>query len=175
MTMAMGVEEAIKTALEFEAKVRDVYAQEAARATDPAARRTLGTLAGEEQSHLNFLHAKLEEWKQSGRVTEERLATALPSAAALREGRKGLRQRMQLPAAERVRAEATLRRALAAEAEVGAFYRRVVGELPGPVQPLFARFLEIEDGHLAIVQAELDAVTGLGYWFDVQEFRLEAE
>ena len=173
--MAIGVEEAIRTALAFETKVRDVYTQAAAKATDSAARRTLGTLAAEEQAHLNFLHAKLEEWKQSGRVTEERLATALPSQQALQEGRQGLRKRMQLSAAERAQAEATLRRALAAEAEVGAFYRRMVAELPGPAQALFARFLEIEDGHLAIVQAELDSVTGLGYWFDVQEFRFEAE
>lgn len=173
--MAIGVEEAIKTALVFEAKVRDVYAQAAAKAADPAARRTLGTLAGEEQAHLNFLHAKLEEWKQTGRVTDERLTTALPSKQALQDGRKGLRQRLPLAKVERERAEATLRRALELEAEVGAFYKRMVAELPGPAQPLFARFLEIEDGHLAIVQAELDSVSGLGYWFDVQEFRFEAE
>ena len=44
----------------------------------------------------------------------------------------------------------------------------------GEERALFQRFLEIEDGHHAIVQAELDAVQGLGYWFDVQEFKLEA-
>ncbi|NMC70908.1 MAG: hypothetical protein GYA57_12710 [Myxococcales bacterium] len=173
--MAMGLEEAIQTALEFETRVRDVYAQAAARAKDPAARRTLGTLAAEEQGHINFLHAKLDEWRRSGEVTDERLATALPSRAALREGRKGLRQRLPLPQVERAAAEATLRRALAVEADVGAFYRRVVADVPPASRPLFARFLEIEEGHLAIVQAELDSITGLGYWFDVQEFRLEAE
>jgi len=171
----MDLEEAIRTALEFETKVRDVYAQAATQAKDPAARRTLGTLAAEEQAHVNFLHAKLDEWRRSGAVAEERLATALPSRAALREGGKGLRQRLPLSQVERAAAEATLRRALAVEAEVGAFYRRIVGEVPAASRPLFARFLEIEDGHLAIVQAELDSVTGLGYWFDVQEFRLEAE
>jgi hypothetical protein len=39
---------------------------------------------------------------------------------------------------------------------------------------MFQRFPEIEDGHNAIVQAELDSVQGLGYWFDVEEFKLEA-
>ncbi len=33
----------------------------------------------------------------------------------------------------------------------------------------------IEDGHLAIVQAQLDSVQGMGFWFDIAEFRLEAE
>lgn len=171
----MGLEEAIKTALEFETKVRDVYAQAAARAKDPAARRTLGTLAAEEQAHVNVLHAKLDEWRRSGAVTDERLATALPSREALREGRKELRRRLPLSQVERAEAEGTLRRALALEADVGAFYRRLVAEVPPDSRPFFARFLEVEDGHLAIVQAELDSVTGLGYWFDVQEFRFEAE
>jgi hypothetical protein len=36
-------------------------------------------------------------------------------------------------------------------------------------------FLEIEDGHLAIVQAQLDSVQGMGFWFDIAEFRLEME
>jgi peptide deformylase len=40
---------------------------------------------------------------------------------------------------------------------------------------MFARFLEIEEGHARIVQAEIDTLTGMGFWFDVQEFRLEAE
>jgi rubrerythrin len=173
--MATGVEEAIRTALEFEAKVRDVYAQAVTRSTDPAARSTLQVLAGEEQSHLDFLHAKLEEWKKSGRVSAEKLAMTLPSKEALSRGRQGLRKQMQLSAADRAKAEATLRMAVTAEAEVGAFYKRMVDELPAESRPLFARFLEIESGHLAIVQAELDSVTGLGYWFDVQEFRLEAE
>ena len=35
-------------------------------------------------------------------------------------------------------------------------------------------FLGIEQGHQAIVQAEIDALSGLGFWFDFQEFNLEA-
>ena len=38
----------------------------------------------------------------------------------------------------------------------------------------FGRFLEIEQGHQAIVRAEIDALTGMGFWFDFQEFDLEA-
>jgi hypothetical protein len=39
-------------------------------------------------------------------------------------------------------------------------------------QELFEHFVEIEDGHLAIVQAEIDSLTGTGAWFDVLEVRL---
>ena len=38
---------------------------------------------------------------------------------------------------------------------------------------LFARFVEIEGGHLAIVQAEIDCVSGSSFWFDTAEFSLE--
>jgi hypothetical protein len=34
--------------------------------------------------------------------------------------------------------------------------------------------MAIEDGHVAIVQAELDSVTQMGFWFDYREFDLEA-
>ena len=37
----------------------------------------------------------------------------------------------------------------------------------------FARFLEIEENHIAAVQAELDYITNTGYWFDFKEFDME--
>ena len=40
--------------------------------------------------------------------------------------------------------------------------------------PLFARFLEIEEGHVNLVQAEMDSLNGLGTWFDVLEVSFEA-
>ena len=66
-----------------------------------------------------------------------------------------------------------LKKALHLEMEATAFFKRVVAELKAEERQLFARFVEIEEGHEAIVQAEIDALTGLGYWFDYQEFKLE--
>jgi hypothetical protein len=40
-------------------------------------------------------------------------------------------------------------------------------------QKMFARFLEIEENHIAAVQAELDYITNTGYWFDFKEFDME--
>jgi hypothetical protein len=50
----------------------------------------------------------------------------------------------------------------------------MVTELDAAGRELFSHFLEIEQGHQAIVQAEIDALTGLGFWFDFAEFKLEA-
>ena len=67
-----------------------------------------------------------------------------------------------------------MRRALAEEEETSAFYQRMVRELPPEGQALFGRFLEIEDGHATVVQAEIDSVSQMGFWFDLKEFDLEA-
>ena len=70
---------------------------------------------------------------------------------------------------------AASRRAEAAEHDTAAFYRRMVDTLQDAgAKSMFERFLEIEQGHAAIVAAEIDSVTGLGFWFDTREFDLEA-
>src|SRR5450631_2254288 len=60
------------------------------------------------------------------------------------------------------------------EDETSSFYGRMVAELPEEGRALFARFLEIETGHGALAQAELDSLTKSGFCFDVAEFDLEA-
>jgi rubrerythrin len=170
----MTVEEAIRTAMEYEARVRDVYAAAAAEATEPAAKRVLGVLSREEQGHLDYLADRMREWTATGKVTAAALATAIPSAARIEAARKGLGERMALSEDEKASALAMLRKAEAAERATAAFYQKVVGELPTEAaKVLFARFVEIETGHALIVQAEIDSITGLGFWFDVPEFRLE--
>ena len=66
-----------------------------------------------------------------------------------------------------------LKKALALEIEATNFFKQMVAELKDEERKLFGRFVEIEAGHEAIVQAEIDALTGLGFWFDYTEFRLE--
>jgi rubrerythrin len=171
----MNVEQAIQTSLQYENQVRDVYAVAAARARDAVAKKMLLVMVGEEQRHVEYLESRLAEWKATGKVRAAVLATDLPSPRVIREGVSKLTERMRLPEDERRESIEALSRAVEVEIETSSFYRRVMGELTaGEDRALFQRFLEIEEGHLAMVQAELDAVQGLGYWFDVQEFRLEA-
>ena len=62
-----------------------------------------------------------------------------------------------------------LKRALEVEIETGRFYSEIITELPPTGQALFNPFIAIEEWHRAIVQAEIDYVTGTGYWFDIRE------
>ena len=166
----MEIEVAIKTALQYENRVVGVY-QEAVKSTlDAAGKRVFETLVRDEQGHVKYLEHKLDEWKRTGQVTLERLDTLVPSPERIEEGVKKLHSRVATQSRENELK--LLRRALDVEVETGAFYKSVVRELPADGQKLFERFVEIEEGHLKIVQAEIDSVSGLGFWFDMQEFDL---
>jgi len=167
----MHIEEAITMALQYENRVVGVYEEAMKTTLDPTGKHVFEVLVREEQQHVAFLKAKLEEWKKTGQVMSSGLSTAVPSRERIEEGVRKLRSRVATEAKETELQ--LLKRALDIEDETSGFYARVVGELPPEHRPLFERFVEIENGHLAIVQAEMDAVSGLGYWFDMREFNIE--
>ncbi|MBM3307766.1 MAG: hypothetical protein FJY74_05520 [Candidatus Eisenbacteria bacterium] len=167
----MTVEQAIRTAIEYENKVRDHYAKAVRGAEHASARRVFQLMADEEQHHVDYLEHKLAEWARNGRVTASGLGTALPSPGAIQAGIA----KLETAGPERASGAEIdfLEQALVVETETSGFYRRMVSELPAEAKALFSRFLEIEDGHLAVVQAQIDQLSGTGYWFDVREFDLE--
>jgi len=167
----MTLEEAIKTAMEFETQVSDVYRHAMENTSDQVGKRTFGVLAEEEQRHLNYLKSRLDELRKTGGITAEELDTAIPSREAIRGGigrleatmeKKGRGVELQM-----------LGKALEVEQDTTDFYRKMVSELDAEGRKLFARFVEIEEGHLAIVQAEIDYLSRSGYWFDIKEFDME--
>ena len=170
----MDLEEAIKTALEYEAEVYKTYRDAMEEATDDVGRRVFETLANEEKDHLRYLGDRLSEWRQNGSITLEQLRTVVPDEVTIYD------------AVEKIQAKATgeptkayakeielLRNALKVEIETSNFYKRMVEELDDDGQKMFQRFVEIEEGHQKIVQAEIDCVSGAGFWFDSMEFNLE--
>ena len=166
----MNLQEAIAAALEFEKKVRDHYLRGATEIADPRGRRVFATLGKEEQGHVDYLEHCLARWKKTGKVPDVPLETVLPKGVKWIEQEK---EKLSARKDERVatRAELTaLETALQYERESDAFYRKLVSELPREDQPLFDKFIRIEDAHLALVQAQLEAVQGRGFWFDISEF-----
>jgi rubrerythrin len=168
----MTIDEAIKTALQYEGRVCAVYHDAMERSQDPIGRKIFKTLNEEENGHVRYLLEKLEEWKKAGKVNSTKLSTAMPTAKKAKAAAKNLQGKVASPLPETELA--LLRRALEIEVETSEFYQKMVRELPAEETALFERFVEIEEGHKAIVQAEIDHVTGLGFWFDIAEFRLEA-
>jgi rubrerythrin len=167
----MTIEEAIKTAVEYEIRIRDVYLEAAAAVDEDAGKRIFETLGEDEQRHIDYLEYKLDQFQKTGAIETERLESAIPDRESIaREADKikslatrdflGIKQQM-------------LSKALKMEIETSAFYQKMVNELPAEAQPLFARFLEIENNHIKAVEFELDYMSKTGYWFDFKEFDME--
>ena len=167
----MTLEEAIRTAIEYEAKVRDVYVDAAARSAGTPGSELFRVMGEEEQYHVDYLVERLREWKKTGHVGLEDVRTAVPSREAIAAGLSSIEDSLSGETSE---AEMdSLRKALEVERETSGFYEKVAEEVGGKGHEMFVRFLEIERGHLALVQAQIDVLSGTGYWFDVQEFTLE--
>jgi len=167
----MLLQDALGTAIEYEHRVRDHYAESAKKATDPIAQRIFTILAREEQGHVEYLETRLGEWKVSGAVKVAELKSFLPAATQVKAAAEKASAVKTNPVAK---AEIDfLKEALELERRTSAFYKDLVAKLEPQHRALFERFLEIEEGHVTIVQAEIDAVAGHGHWFDFMEFSLE--
>ena len=167
----MTIEEAIKTAVEYEVRIRDVYREAAAAVDDEIGKRIFETLGKDEQNHIDYLEYKLKQLQSSGAIVPERLESVIPSQEVFnREAEKikslvskdflGIRRQM-------------LSKALKVEIETSDVYQKMVNELPAEGRALFERFLEIENNHIKAVQFELDYLGKTGYWFDIKEFDME--
>ena len=167
----MTIEQAIKTAIEYEVKVKNVYAEAVKVACNDVGRRVFSVLAREKQGHVDYLHFKLDEFRKTGTVSSDDLETALPSPKAVDAAIEKLENKMA--ADDRGAELEMLRKALEVEIETSDYYLRMVNELGPEGRKFFARFVEIENGHQAIIRAEIDSLNGSGFWFDMPEFDLE--
>jgi rubrerythrin len=167
------LKEALGIALEHEHKVRDHYAAGADSILDSRGRKVFATLAREEGGHVAYLESRLAEWVKDGKIQTPDLPTILPGTDWIAQAH----QRVTRAPAPTIAVQSELdllKVALDLERRASGFYGQLVNTLGAEYRPLFARFLEIENGHLAIVQAEIDAISGTGTWFDVMEIDLEA-
>ncbi|MDI6739164.1 MAG: ferritin family protein [Candidatus Edwardsbacteria bacterium] len=55
------------------------------------------------------------------------------------------------------------------------FYAKEAGRADNPnAKKLYARLAEMEEAHYNLIQAELDNIKDIGFWFGIQEFTLES-
>jgi rubrerythrin len=167
----MELEEAIKTALMYEKKIRDIYLEGGRTVKDDHGRGFFQAMCEDEQHHVDYLEYKLDQWRKTGKIVPEKLQTTIPSRKAIQKALHRVRHEMK--GEDRGIKQQQLARALKVETETSEFYRRMVAELSDEGRDLFARFLEIEENHVEAVQFELDYVSGTGYWFNIKEFDME--
>jgi len=171
----MKLDNAIKMALEYESGVHKVYLEAMKKCADETAKRIFRVLCEEEMGHLAYLQDRLEEWRKTGKIKVKKLETSIPAREAVNKHLEDLRKTVRPKPTRQIVELEMLKKALDAEIKASDFYKEMVGELDGEGRQLFKRFVEIEEGHEAIVRAEINTVGNWGFWFDTPEFRLEME
>ncbi len=168
----MESEKVLKTALEFEKKICEVYRSAESTVDDARGKSIFRELAADEQSHIDFLENSLELLKKGGKIDPDQLKTSIPDAESLR-----LRaEKMKTKVPERMLGDvkSVLNSALKMEIETSDFYRQAVDQTEGDIRRVMEKFLEIEERHTAVVRFELDYAARNGHWFDFMEQSMEA-
>jgi rubrerythrin len=171
----MKLDQAIKLALEYESGVHQIYLDAMNKTSDGTGKRIFRVLCEEEMGHLKYLQARLDEWQLQGKVKVKKLGTSIPAREAINIGLQDLRKTVKPKPTRQILELELLKKALDAEIKASNFYKEMAAKLDGEGRELFRRFVEIEEGHEAIVRAEINSVSNLGFWFDTPEFRLEME
>jgi rubrerythrin len=130
-------------------------------------------LGDEEMGHIQYLKERLDEWQKTGKINVKKLGTSIPTREVINKSLQDLRKTVKPKATKLILELELLKKALETERKTSLFYKKMVSTLDGEGQQLFRRFVEIEEGHEAIVQAEIDCVSNSGIFMDTLEFGLE--
>ena len=168
----MKLEEALKIAIEMEENVQAFYQNNASIFKSQIASKIFQTLAEEEQGHVDYLKRRQEKWLESGEIDAETLSSVIPNKDLIENQ---IEELIKIGDQADVESEVDVfKQAQKLELEISAFYKQLVQQLPAPDRYLFEGFLQIEECHEAILQAEISSAIGSGVWFDFMEFDQEA-
>jgi rubrerythrin len=167
----MELEAALKSALLFEKRIRDLYLEAVADTDDSAGKKIFQDLADDEQSHVAYLESRLDEWQNAGAISTERLESIIPDKATIRRAAASLKSKIKEDT--HGLKQQMLSRALEMEIDTSQFYDQLIDQVSGEHQAMFKRFLEIENNHIEAVQFELDHTTKTGFWYGFEEFDME--
>ena len=167
----MELETAIKSALEFENRIMNLYSEAVQKTDDPDGKKIFQALADDEKNHVRYLESRLDEWKRTGSITIEKLDSKIPGKDEIRK--KAAKLQSKVTEDFRGLKQQMLSRALEVEIETSRVYREIIDLVSEEYRPMFARFLQIEDNHIEAVQFELDHLSNMGFWFGFEEFHME--
>ena len=160
--------EALKLAIERERGANKFYRKAADMTQDPDGKRTFKWLAKEELRHLAKLRQQLRSVLDNNRWLEWRRATAPlertefpPLSEAVGMAKVGAGERD------------ALRQAIESEREAIAFYQEAEDSTPDlQGKTMFKALAREEEGHLALLEEELEWITKSGKYFTLHRFTL---
>lgn len=162
--------ELLRTAMQIERDGYTFYSAVAAETKDPNAVKMFLSLARDAVEHLGKLETaycaltKDKEWPSMTRKPSRAVHKVFPAPTKAAN-----------TVTPNTRELAALKRGIQAEKDSIAFYRQALEEATDPeAQAMYEYLIEEEEGHLAILRAEYDYLTKTGFWFNHQEFSVEA-
>ena len=166
----MDMRSALNTAVEFEKKVRDTYLASLEKTQSPLGKKIFRLMASEEGDHVRYLESKLAALDSVPLPTADDLTSLLPTKNEMTEAAKTLESKLEGAGAQ---AELSLlQKVREVEVETNTFYKKLVDTLPPEGAAFFKRFVEIETGHLYLVDAEIDHLQHKGAWIAIDHGEL---
>ncbi len=164
----------LEMAMKIEQEGEAFYNDAAANTEDPRGRKLFQTLARDEVIHYEALRSvyqslrQEEGWPPVEAVERDlgKVDTPNPIFPQPEGGQTGKASTHELEALER---------GIRAEKDSIELYTKGYKESEGneTARYLYGHLIEQEESHLAILQGELDYLTGTGFWFDIFEVDLE--
>jgi len=165
---------AIETAVQIEKDGLAFYTEAAKQTADPNGKKMFQTLARDEAAHLKLFETVRESLLKEGHWLSPEQVAAISRGEfehppVFQTGDET--EAAQIPEREL----AALRRGIQAEEDSIAFYSQQMDKTDDPDgKAMYAYLVEQEEGHRIILQGEYDYLNRTGFWFDIQEFNLEA-
>jgi rubrerythrin len=165
---------AIETAIQIEKDGLAFYTEATKQTDDPNGRKMFQSLAKDEAAHLRLFEDARQSLLERGNwLSPEEVAAISP---------KRLDRPPIFPTGDEIkvievpkRELVALQRGIQAEKDSIAFYSQERDKADDPdAMAMYAYLVEQEEGHYTILQGEYDYLTRTGFWFDIQEFDLEA-
>lgn len=156
----------IQRAVQAERDGNRFYNRAAEAARDPKARKMWGQLAGDELYHVQVIQDLYQD------LLPGSPGDPVPGFPIFQE----LKKETAGAVPDFGNENEVLEKALANEKEAKEFYRRTSDSVaPGRAREVFLDLLEMEEGHIRLLQAERDFLEKTGFYFDHMEFTVEGE
>ena len=162
----------LKTALEYEKKIRDLYTTAISIIDDERGKNIFKTLADEEQSHIDFLEQSIEKLKNGENLIYEQLTTSIPDTEFILKSIESMK--IKIPEHMLGDVKRVLSSALKLEVETTEYYQKAFESTEGDIKAVMGKFVEIEQRHTDVVRFELDYASHNGFWLGFPEISMEA-
>jgi len=161
--------EALRRAVEVEKEEMGLYMEYARKTSDPTGKNIFISLARDEEGQIKILEeqiALLEKrlpWKRYEQRSSE-IQDYMSHMMPVEKREKSTSGKDQL---------GMLRAALAREREAIDFFRTQARELGDEnAKDMYRKLAAMDEAHYDMIQAQIDAIEGTGFWFGIPEFSL---